>query len=186
QWRSGSIPQVPIPITIRGHKYLLEVDEFANYRTNQPTVYDAGAKVGAARLINIDDERHPRVVSNIRLQVNQPWARKGPSQNDPGAQLQVQGYAAHYCSVPRPKNPKLVACSFIASGLRIFDIRHPRAPKEVGYFNKPLAPGVKPPREGAHAMSAPAWDLARKQVWYTDGNTGFYAVRLNNGIAPRW
>ncbi len=185
-WRSGSIPQVPIPITIRRHKYLLEVDEFANYRTNQPTVYDAGAKVGAARLINIDDEKHPRVVSNIRLQVNQPWARKGPSQNDPGAQLQVQGYAAHYCSVPRAKDPELVACSFIASGLRIFDIRNPRAPKEVGYFNKPLAPGVKPPREGAHAMSAPAWDMKRKQIWYTDGNTGFYAVRLTNGIAPRW
>jgi hypothetical protein len=98
----------------------------------------------------------------------------------------VQGYAGHYCSVPRRKDPKLVACSFIASGLRIFDIRNPRAPKEVGYFNKPLAPGQAPVREGAHAMSAPAWDLKRKQVWYTDGNTGFYAVRLTNGIAPRW
>ncbi len=187
QWRSGSIPQVAEPITIRGRKYLLEVDEFANFRNDQPTVYDADAKVGAARLIDIDDEKHPRVVSNIRLQVNQPKARKGPSQNDPGAQLPVQGYAAHYCSVPRRKDPKLVACSFIASGLRIFDISDPRRPKEVGYFNRPLAPGsAKPLREGAHAMSAPAWDLERKQVWYTDGNTGFYAVRLTNGIAPRW
>jgi hypothetical protein len=183
-WRSGSIPQVAEPLTIRGREYLLEVDEFANYRTDQATLYDAGAKVGAARLIDIDDEKHPRVVSNIRLQVNQPWARKGPSQNDPGARLPVQGYAAHYCSVPRRKDPELVACSFIASGLRIFDISNPKRPKEVGYFNKPLAPGAKPLREGAHAMSAPAWDLRRNQVWYTDGNTGFYAVRLTNGIAP--
>ncbi len=187
QWRSGSIPQVAEPITIRGHEYLLEVDEFANYRTDQPTLYDAGAKVGAARLIDIDDEKHPRVVSNIRLQVNQPWARKGPSQSDPGARLQIQGYAGHYCSVPRRKDPKIVACSFIASGLRVFDIRNPRQPKEVGYFNKPIVPGSpKPLREGAYAMSAPAWDLRRKQVWYTDGNTGFYAVKLTNGIAPRW
>ncbi len=185
-WRSGSIPQVAEPITIRGREYLLEVDEFANNGTDELEVYDADAKVGAARLIDISDEKHPRVVSNIRLQVNQPRARKGPSQNDPGAQLPVQGYAGHYCSVPRAKDPKLVACSFIASGLRIFDIRNPRAPKEVGYFNKPLAPGQEPVREGAHAMSAPAWDLKRKQVWYTDGNTGFYAVRLTNGIAPRW
>lgn len=186
-WRSGSIPQVPIPITIHGHKYLLEVDEFANYKTDQLKVYDADAKVGAARLIDIDDDRHPRVVSNIRLQVNQPWARKGPEQNDPGAQLEIQGYAGHYCSVPRAKDPGIVACSFIASGLRIFDISHPRAPREVGYFNKPLAPGgPKPAREGAYAMSAPAWDLKRKQVWYTDGNTGFFAVKLTNGIAPRW
>jgi hypothetical protein len=185
-WRSGSIPQVAIPITIRGHEYLLEVDEFANYRTDELALYDAEAKVGAARLIDIADEKHPRVVSNIRLEVNQPWARKGPSRNDPGAQLPVQGYAGHYCSVPRAEDPKLVACSFIASGLRIFDIRDPRAPKEVGYFNKPLQPGLENGREGAHAMSAPAWDLKRKQVWYTDGNTGFWAVRLTNGSAPRW
>ncbi len=184
-WRSGSIPQVPIPITIDGRRYLLEVDEFANYRTDTLEAYDAEAKVGAARIIDIDDERHPRVVSNIRLQVNQPWARKGPQQDDPGAQMQVQGYAAHYCSVPRATDPKLVACSFIASGLRVFDIRDPKAPREVGYFNKPLQPGVKPPREGAHAMSAPAWDTKRHQVWYTDGNTGFFAVRLTNGIAPK-
>ncbi|HSE09270.1 MAG TPA: hypothetical protein VLB29_11450 [Nocardioidaceae bacterium] len=185
-WRSGSIPQVAIPVTIRGRKYLLEVDEFANYGTDELTTYDEDAKVGAARLIDISDERHPSVVSNIRLQVHQPRARRGPAQHDPGAQLQVQGYAGHYCSVPRARDPKLVACSFIASGLRIFDIRDPRKPREVGYFNKPLEPGVKPAREGAHAMSAPAWDMKRKQVWYTDGNTGFYAVRLTNGIAPRW
>jgi hypothetical protein len=184
-WRSGSIPQVAEPLTIRGHKYLLEVDEFADFGA-APTAYDADASVGAARLINIDDERHPRVVSNIRLQVNQPWARKGPSQNDPGARLPIQGYAAHYCSVPRVKDPKLAACSFIASGLRIFDIRNPRRPREVGYFNKPYAENLKPLREGAFAMSQPAWDMKRKQVWYTDGNTGFYAVRLTNGIAPRW
>ena len=184
-WRSGSIPQVPIPITIRGHEYLFEVDEFANYRIDSPELYDPDAEVGAARLIDIDDERRPRVVSNIRLQVNQPWARRGASQDDPGAQSPVQGYAGHYCSVPRAVDPKLVACSFIASGLRIFDIRDPRNPREVGYFNRPLAPGVKPGKEGAHAMSAPAWDMKRRQVWYTDGNTGFFAVRLTNGIAPR-
>ncbi|HEU4514843.1 MAG TPA: hypothetical protein VFR87_17165 [Nocardioidaceae bacterium] len=185
-WRRGSIPQVPIPITIDGHEYLLEIDEFANFSENDTGIYDPDAPVGAARLIDIGDEKHPRVVSNIRLQVNQPWARRGPSRDDPGAQLPVQGYAGHYCSVPRAKDPGLVACSFIASGLRIFDIRDPEAPREVGYFNKPLAPGVKDIRSGAHAMSAPAWDIKRKQVWYTDGNSGFFAVRLTNGIAPRW
>lgn len=183
-WRSGSIPQVAQPFTVRGHRYLLEVDEFTNFRTNQLKAYDAAAKVGAARVINIDDDRHPRVVSNIRLQVNQPWARRGPEQNDPGARLAIQGYAAHYCSVPRMRNPELAACSFIASGLRIFDIRDPRHPKEVGYFNKPSTQNVKPLREGSYAMSQPAWDLQHRQIWYTDGNSGFYAVRLTNGIAP--
>ena len=31
-------------------------------------------------------------------------------------------------------------------------------------------------------MSQPAWDVARHQVWYSDGNSGFYAVRLTNGV----
>jgi hypothetical protein len=182
QWRSGSIPQVPIPITIHKHKYLLEIDEFANYKTNSTTLNDPDSKVGAARIINIDREKHPYLVSNIRLQVNQQKYRHGAEKNDPGAKLPVQGYAGHYCSVPRLVNPGLAACSFIASGLRIFDIRHPKHPKEVAYFNRPLAPGVKSGREGAFAMSAPAWDWKRHEVWYTDGNTGFFVVKLTNGV----
>jgi hypothetical protein len=183
QWRSGSIPQVPIPIRIHGHKYLLEIDEFANYKSSSPTLNNPDSKVGAARIINIDNAKHPFLVSNIRLQVNQQKQRHGPEQNDPGASLPVQGYAGHYCSVPRRVNPKLAACSFIASGLRIFDIRDPRHPKEVAYFNQPLPPGVKPGREGGYAMSAPAWDPKHNEVWYTDGNTGFYAVKLTNGVS---
>jgi hypothetical protein len=33
-------------------------------------------------------------------------------------------------------------------------------------------------------MSAPAWDLKHRMVWYTDGNSGFYAVRLADSIVP--
>ena len=73
----------------------------------------------------------------------------------------------------------------IASGLRIFDIRDPMQPREVGYFNKPTMPGTKPGKEGAWAMSAPAYDLEHRMVWYTDGTRGFYAVRLAKSIVPR-
>ena len=31
-------------------------------------------------------------------------------------------------------------------------------------------------------MSQPAWDVARRSVWYSDGNSGFYDVRLTNGM----
>ena len=31
-------------------------------------------------------------------------------------------------------------------------------------------------------MSAPAWDVDHDQVWYSDSNSGFYAVKLTNGI----
>jgi hypothetical protein len=72
----------------------------------------------------------------------------------------------------------------ILSGLRVFDIRRLRNPVEVAYFNKPL-PGTRldnPTAQGAFAMSQPAWDVRRRSIWYSDGNTGFYDVRLTNGV----
>ncbi len=178
-WPEVSIPQNSNALTIKGHKYLLEFDEYAKSATS----YDANAPVGAARLINIDDERHPRVVSRLRLEVNQPAARATDQQNDPGASYGVQGYAAHYCGIPRAQDPGIVACSFIASGLRVFNIENPLHPREVAYFNKP-APNTLPLKSGAYAMSAPTFDLKHHQIWYTDGDAGFFSVRLTNGAWP--
>jgi hypothetical protein len=175
-WPEVSIPQNTIPVTIKGHKYLVEFDEYARNVGG----YTADDAVGAARVINIDNDRKPRVVSALRLEVNQPGARATDQQNDPGAQYGVQGYAAHYCGVPRETDPGIVACSFILSGLRVFDISDPMHPREAAYFNKP-APNQLPLTSGAFAMSAPSFDVARHEVWYADGDSGFYAVKLTNG-----
>ncbi|MFC6285113.1 LVIVD repeat-containing protein [Nocardioides sp. GCM10027113] len=182
-WPEMSIPQVAEPFRRGGRDYLLEVDEFANYSTDAGAD-QSGAPVGAARIVDVTHPRRPRVVSHLRLAVHQPAARRGEQQDDPGAQSPVQGYAAHYCSVPRYRNPKAVACSMIASGLRLFDIRRLDAPREVGYFNTPVRPGSQPENpeaEGGYAMAQPAWDLRRRSVWYSDGHTGFHVVRLTNG-----
>jgi hypothetical protein len=69
------------------------------------------------------------------------------------------------------------------SGLRVFDIRNAAHPREIAYFNKPLMPGanpVYPMKAGAFAMSAPAYDEKTRDIWYTDGNSGFYVVRLTD------
>jgi hypothetical protein len=178
-WPEVSIPQNSVPITIRGHKYLLEFDEYARNATS----YSPDDPVGAARLISIDDERRPRVVSTMRLEVNQPSARASDQKDDPGAQYGVQGYAAHYCGVPRATDPGIVACSFILSGLRVFNIQDPLHPREVAYFNKP-APNTLPLTSGSYAMSAPTFDLRSRTIWYADGDSGFYSVRLTNGVWP--
>lgn len=183
-WPEGSIPQAAEPFTRNGHQYLLEFDEYANYSA-EGGVTQASSPVGAARIIQVDDPKHPKVVSNIRLAVHQPAARAGDQANDPGANIPVQGYAAHYCSIPTRTNPNLVACSMILSGLRLFDIRDVTHPKEVGYFNQPVALGDDPlvaGSQGAFAMSQPAWDPSHDSVWYSDGNSGFYDVRLTNGL----
>ena len=184
QWDEHSIPQVAEPFRRNGRPYLLEVDEFANYDVTSGAD-QSSAPVGAARIIDISNPRRPEVVSHLRLAVHQPWARKGDQQDDPGAASPVQGYAGHYCSVPKRRNPRLVACSMIASGLRLFDISRLGRPREVGYFNKPIRPGSKPANpeaQGGYAMSQPAWDVARRSVWFSDGNTGFWNIRLTNGV----
>ncbi len=179
-WPEVSIPQNTIPVTIKGHKYLVEFDEYARTVTS----YTADDAVGAARIISIDNDRKPRVVSSLRLEVNQPAARATDQQNDPGAQYGVQGYAAHYCGVPRETDPGIVACSFILSGLRVFNISDPLHPRETAYFNKP-APNLLPLASGSYAMSAPSFDLPSHQVWFADGDSGFYAVTLTNGAWPK-
>jgi hypothetical protein len=182
-WAFRSVPQINIPVTIGERPYLVEVDEFSADEEGNYEIEGNGSHVGAARMIDISDEAAPSVVSDIRLEVNQPKYRDDVGA-DPGASSPVQGYAAHYCGVPRQKDPGIVACSFILSGLRVFDIRDPYHPREVAYFVAP--PGASPVVEerSNFAMSKPVFDPARRHVWYSDGNSGLYAVRLTNGSWP--
>jgi hypothetical protein len=183
-WDNVSIPQVAEPFTRDGHKYLLEVDEFVDLFSARGLGNMQEAPVGAARIINVDNPRRPRIVSNIRLEVHQPEAHAGEQLKDPGAWFPAQGYAAHYCGLPTRRNPKIAGCSMILSGLRLFDIRDVEHPREVAYFNKPVTRPTKLTvlAAGAYAMSQPAWDVENNSLWYTDANSGFYVVRLTNGV----
>jgi hypothetical protein len=171
-WPTRSTPQINIPVTLKGRPHLIEMDEFGS------------ALPGAARIIDISNERKPKVISDIRLEVHDPENR--PSQmSDPGADFALQGYAGHYCNVATRVDPDVVACTFIMSGVRLFDIRDPRKPKEIAYFNQPgpsKAPGSLP---SAYAMSSPVLVPERNEIWYSDGNSGFHAVKVANRAWPR-
>src|SRR4051812_43067488 len=174
-WAPVSIPQNAIPFTEGGHPYVLEFDEYNAATLGSGSPDD----VGAARIIDIADEAHPRVIANIRLEINQPAAHHAAA-GDPGASSPVQGYAAHYCNVPTRVNPKLVACSFIASGLRVFDITELTKPKEIAYFVAPTNARTENTEQASDfAMSQPAFVPERREIWFSDGTSGFYALRLS-------
>ena len=159
---------------------MLEIDE---YTAGTSGGGDADA-VGAARIIDISNERRPRVISNLRLQINQPGHHRAAA-DDPGASSPVQGYAAHYCNLPSRVNPKVVACSFIASGLRVFDISKLRSPKEIAYFVAPTRPEAENGYQASNfAMSQPAFAAKRREVWFSDGATGFYVLRVDRRVWP--
>jgi hypothetical protein len=184
-WDRISIPQNAIPFTSGGVPYVLEFDEY-----NASTLDPSGDPdmVGAGRIIDISDERNPRIVSHLRLQVNEPEEHK-KFQNDPGADGPAngggQGYAAHYCNIPTRTDPQLVACSFIVSGLRLFDISEITKPKEIAYYVAPAK--AKPENQGQasnYAMSQPAFVPERREVWFSDATSGFYALRVAESVWP--
>jgi hypothetical protein len=174
-WPEVTIPQNVLPVTIKGHPYAIEFDEF----DSDVTAYTPKENVGGVHVIDLADERHPKVVNRIRLQVHNAAARAGAEQNDPGAQQIGQGYASHYCNVPSRVDPGLLACSMIASGLRVFDIRDPLHPREVAYANFPTAGSANPVEQGAWAMSSPAFVPARREIWFSDVTKGLFVIRLS-------
>jgi hypothetical protein len=180
-WSNVSIPQNALPFTENGHPYLLEFDEFTASLldpTAPPNI------VGAARIIDIADETHPRIVSNLRLQIDQP-ADRAAAQGDPGTAHDGQGYAAHYCNIPTRVDPKLVACSFIVSGLRLFDISDLLHPKEVAYYVSPTKGNTENGYQASdYAMSQPAFIPSRHEIWFSDAASGFWAVRVASSVWP--
>lgn len=174
-WEESSIPQVAEPFTRDGRTYVFEVDEFSDLFGDVSRINSARSPVGAARIIDVTDPSAPVVVSNVRLEVHDPAVRDDVM-GDPGARAIVRSYTGHYCSLPTRREPRIAGCSMIGSGLRLFDISDVTRPREVGYFN---APGP----DGASALSQPAWDVARRQVWYTDMDEGFFAVGLRGPAA---
>jgi len=165
-WPNVGTPQYAEPFTENGHPYLMEVDE-----------YGSGSGVGAGRILDLADEAHPVVLSNMRLAVHQQQAQSDYS-GDPGAGVQFQGYKGHYCTLPTRVDPTVVACSFIASGLRMFDITDPDSAAGDRVLQRQVLPDTNPEHQGAWAMAAPAFSPRANEIWYSDGNLGFYAVGL--------
>src|SRR3954471_4434382 len=182
-WDKASIPQNAIPFTSGGKPYVLEFDEYTQSTLDPSGDQDA---VGAARIIDVSDESKPRSVANLRLQVNQPEDHKAAREaGDPGTSSPAQGYAAHYCNIPTRVDPKIVACSFIASGLRVFDISDLTHPREIGYYVAPPKPDTQNGYDGSnYAMSQPAIIPERHEIWYTDGSSGFNALRVADSVWP--
>ena len=73
----------------------------------------------------------------------------------------------------------------ITSGLRVFDIEDLLHPREIAYFVAPpearLENGLM---ASDFAMSRPEFAPERHEIWYTDGPTGLYVLRLDPSAWP--
>jgi hypothetical protein len=172
-WPEMSIPQSTIPVTIGGRPYVIESDEFSS-----------GSRIGASRIIDISDETAPRVVSNLRLEVHEPANAATVAGDTPA--LIGGPYSGHFCSVPRLEEPGIVACAMLRSGVRVFDITDPLAPREVAYFSPPAGQDCSAAGTGLssclHTGSTVAFVPERSEMWVSGQESGFHVVRLTNGV----
>ncbi len=177
-WKDGSVGQHAIPIRSGGRPHVVFVDEFG---------------WGGPRIIDVGDEDRPRVVSKLKTEIQMPENRARAEATthsltkDTTGPLAPFGYNSHYCSVDRDRDPTIAACANIESGIRVFDTRNLRRPREIAYFN-PGGDGRRAPASFAGATSAFAVTQPRilpdGQIWFTDQDRGLHILRFTNRAYP--
>ena len=134
---------------------------------------------GNGRIVDVTDPRHPVQVAELPLQVNQLgecalW--RADTTN--GLLL----YMSHYISVDDPQNASLVFVTWYSSGLRVFDVRDPKHPREVAYLNPAVGAGSNVSHDSATTYVR---YLPRTgQVWFGTGVRGFVVAELAPSLRP--
>src|SRR5262249_10982623 len=145
-----------------------------------------------ARIINIDDERHPFIVSRLGLETHDPANCAAVTADLVG--LGGFTYGSHYCSVDNNQDATTLACGYFNSGIRVFDIRNPRHPREIAYYNPAgtttPSPGSNHAAFGFHA-GGPDWCSAQVHMnaengtlWSACQDNGFLMLKFTNNVWP--
>ena len=182
RWTDGSEAQHTIPITYHGHPYLVSVDE-----AGSGSPFNPQGPAGAARIIDIGDEIRPVVVSKLKLAIQMP--SEASLQLADAAGDGVFGYQGHYCTVDGENDPTALACGYFQSGIRVFDIRDPREPREIAYYNPPAQMGKKAELAGSEHANGYAWlgtvlntDWCTSQVRFVQDPPSLWAACQDNGL----
>ena len=135
---------------------------------------------GNGRIVDITDERKPVQVAEIPLAVNSP-ENCAVARADRENELLL--YMSHYISVDNPDNASLVFFTWYSSGLRVFDVRDPRNPREVAYYNPPVGEGAAASHDSS--TTYPRYLPATGQIWFGSGVNGFNVVELAPRLRPK-
>lgn len=199
-WEDGTVAQHTIPIKIGGKPYLIGVDEggsggLPGLGGNPNALQNAcNAKMSPfpmARIIDLADETKPKVISKLMLETHDP-ANCDKVLPDVAGRLDLFTYGAHYCGVDDRLDATVLACGYMESGIRVFDIRDPVRPKEIAYFNPPSVVGPSPGSTNAnsgngkpdHCPMQMHFDKAAGTLWTACQDNGFVALKFTNGVWP--
>jgi hypothetical protein len=185
-----------------GHPYLLSFGESTDDATAGRCTNPADTSFDMPRFIDLADEMHPVIVSKFVNEVSDPVNCRrvsedntvytgGADKGDPFwfAVSRLFMYDTHYCTPDRLRDPTIMACATFLSGLRVYDIRDPRKPREIAYYNTGTTtepePGVEravPPVESA--IARPVIRRDRGEIWWVTSHTGFHVAKLAPDVWP--
>ena len=189
----GGLFQGNWEVRVEGHPYLLA----ASGAGGGNCAVDVSTTYGYVAVLDLRDVRNPKLVSRLILESSLPRNCAQVIQ-DP-VNKGVSGGPA-FCAMDDPTDAKLVACGFSNAGLRVFDIRDPRRPREIAYYKPPATTG--PPKPGSyynlrwaqqpgrrgdgarldHVPRALAIRRDRGEIWFMSHENGFHVVRFTNWI----
>ena len=195
-WSDSDISQVGVQARIGGRPYIITSDEMGAAGGIPYSACQAGQPpFGFARVIDVSEITHPRVVSKLPLQVDDP-ANCAIVLSEHAAATSLT-YSSHYCAVDDADDATALACSWIGSGVRVFDIRDPRRPREIAYYNPPPNPAavrgdaiksaIVPRLEQDVTTSNIRWKRAQDGIWtlwFQSMQNGFQVIRFTGGAYP--
>lgn len=203
-WKDGDIAIEPDLAFINGKPYLGVGDECGSGGCTYPKGAVAACKAGLPpygfeRLINISNLKKPKLVAKLMLAADAP-KNCARTEHDIKSTMGGYGYSVHDCTFDNPRDATLLACSSHQAGVRVFDIRNPKKPKEIAYFVGPAPPvpteidpgsllnkfqHVSPPINFAWSKSHSrfVWRNGQLYLWITSSHGGFYVLKFENQAA---
>lgn len=188
-WDDTHEAQFIVPTSINGMPHLVFTDlsGAVGYTHPAPSKVCLSGKPshGFPRIIDISDEKQPRTVAKLMLEVADPL-NCSKTILDPTA---IFGYGSVACDVDSRENARLLACGYFEGGLRVFDIRDPSQPREVAYYKPPARrkdarPGSLVRLFGSDDLTADSVTVPRfrknRDIWFLSSDNGFQVVRFTS------
>jgi len=131
-----------------------------------PDLLTPNGGAAESHLTSIEDEAHPKTVSELELAINDPANCL--------AQVRSQvNSTVHYNTVDDPDDTTFAMLSMKNAGLRVWDIRNPAAPKEAAYFN----PGQFTAANGTKSL-----DIVRMHTVYNKATGHIWLLSVSGGL----
>ena len=202
-WEDQGQAEEMYPFSKNGRRYIVSTDESGGQSGvgGLPAACARGASpYGYPNIIDITDERNPKIVAKLMLEVNEHHNCELFLNEPPETGGGLLNYSAERCVADRANNATMLACTYVHGGLRVFDIGDLYRPKEIAYYKPPAVRTAFLPGSGTWSpgfdnavsriagyprfVKVPANEKHGRelQIWTVSDGNGFQVLRFTKPI----